>query len=46
MTIKNVTELAAPKLTQDKEIYAVRFAEAVGEFVGPAVAEFVRGEVS
>lgn len=44
MTIKDVTELAAPKLTQDEEIYAISLAEAAGEFFGPAVAEFVRGE--
>ena len=44
MTIKDVTELAAPKLTQDEEIFAISLAEAAGEFCGPAVAEFVRGE--
>lgn len=44
MTIKDVTDLAAPKLTQDEEIYAISLAEAAGEFFGPAVAEFVRGE--
>ena len=44
MTIKDVTDLAAPKLTQDEEIYAISLAEASGEFFGPTVAEFVRGE--
>lgn len=44
MTIKDATELAAPKLTQDEEIYAISLAEAADEFFGPAVAEFVRGE--
>lgn len=44
MTIKDVTELAAPKLTQDEDIYAISLADAAGEFFGPAVGEFVRGE--
>ena len=44
MTIKDVTDLAAPKLTQDEEIYAISLGEAAGEFFGPEVAEFIRGE--
>ena len=44
MTIKDVTELAAPKLSQDEEIYAISLAEAAEEFFGPEVAEFIRGE--
>lgn len=44
MTVKDATDLAAPKLSQDEEIYAISIAEAAGEFFGPTVAEFVRGE--
>jgi hypothetical protein len=44
ITLKDVTNLVAPKLSQDEDIYAIGLAEASGEFFGPAVAEFVRGE--
>jgi hypothetical protein len=45
MTVKDATNLVAPKLSQDEDIYAIGLAEAAaGEFFGPAVAEFVRGE--
>lgn len=44
LTLKEFTEMLAPKLTQDEEIYAISLAEAAGEFFGDEVAEFVRGD--
>ena len=44
MTLNELTDLAAPKLSQDEQIYAISLAEAPEEFFGPEVAEFIRGE--
>uniref|UniRef100_A0A7R9Z8X6 ABC1 atypical kinase-like domain-containing protein n=1 Tax=Pseudictyota dubia TaxID=2749911 RepID=A0A7R9Z8X6_9STRA len=44
LTVKDFTDLIAPSLNQDEEIYAIGLAEAAGEFFGQDVAEFVRGD--
>uniref|UniRef100_A0A7S4JH35 ABC1 atypical kinase-like domain-containing protein n=1 Tax=Odontella aurita TaxID=265563 RepID=A0A7S4JH35_9STRA len=44
LTVKDFSDLIAPSLNQDEEIYAIGLVEAAGEFFGEDVAEFVRGE--
>lgn len=44
MTVNELTEIAAPRLSQGEEIYAIGLAEAAEEFFGKEVADFVRGE--
>jgi hypothetical protein len=44
MTANEFTDLIAPKLTRDEEIYAISIADAAEEFLGPNVANFLRGD--
>lgn len=44
MTWKELTDVIAPKLDQDEEIYAVSLSDAAKEFFGDDVAAFVKGE--
>jgi aarF domain-containing kinase len=44
LTLKEFTDIIAPKLSQDEDIYAIGLTEAVKEFLGEDVAEFVRGD--
>lgn len=44
MTIKDLTSIVAPKLTQQEELYALGLADAASEFFGDEVGKFVRGE--
>lgn len=44
MTIKEFTDLIAPKLTRDEEIYAISIADAAEQFAGREVANFLRGD--
>lgn len=44
LTIREFSDIVAPKLTQDEEIYALSLSDAVGQLFGEEVAQFVRGE--
>lgn len=44
MTWKELTDVVAPKLDQDEEVYAVSLSDAAKEFFGDDVASFVKGE--
>jgi len=44
MTWSELTDVIAPKLDQDEEIYAVSLSDAAREFFGEDVAAFVKGE--
>lgn len=44
LTLKEFTDKATPKLSQDEEIYALGLADAAGELFNEEVAEFLRGE--
>lgn len=44
MTANQFTDLIAPKLTRDEEIYAISISDAVEEFLGSNVANFLRGD--
>lgn len=44
MTANQFTDLIAPKLTRDEEIYAISISDAAEEFLGPQVADFLRGD--
>lgn len=44
LTIDEFTDLIAPTLSQDEEIFGLGLADATGEIFGENVAEFVRGE--
>ncbi|CAJ1936321.1 unnamed protein product [Cylindrotheca closterium] len=44
LTIKELTDAVAPKLTQADEIFALGLSDAATEFFGPDVGAFVKGE--
>jgi hypothetical protein len=44
MTANEFTDLVAPKLSRDEEIYAIGIADAAEEFVGADAANFLRGD--
>jgi hypothetical protein len=44
MTANDFTDLIAPKLTRDEEIYAISLADAADEFVSAEAANFLRGD--
>ena len=44
LTLNQFSDLVAPKLSQEEEIYALSLSDAVGEVFGEEVAQFVRGE--
>ena len=44
LTLKEFSEIVAPKLNQDEEIYALSLSDAAEEFFGESVSEFLRGE--
>jgi aarF domain-containing kinase len=43
-TIKKLTDVIAPKLSQDDELFALGLADAAQEFFGGGMGDFVRGE--
>jgi hypothetical protein len=44
MTVNEFTDLIAPRLSRDEEVYAISIADAAEQFVGPDVAKFLRGD--
>ena len=44
MTLKDLTDAVAPKLSQEDEIFALGLADAATEFFGEEVGSFVKGE--
>lgn len=44
LTLREFTDIVAPRLNQDEELYALSLSDAIGELFGEEVAEFVRGE--
>jgi hypothetical protein len=44
MTANEFTDLIAPKLSREEEIYAISLADAAQEFVGTGAANFLRGD--
>lgn len=44
MTVNEFTDLVAPKLSRDEEVYAISIADAAELFVGPDAAKFLRGD--
>jgi len=44
MTVNEFTDLIAPKLNRDEEIYAISIADAAEQFVGVDAANFLRGD--
>ena len=44
MSLKDLTDAVAPKLSQEEEIYALGLADAATEFFGKEVGSFVMGE--
>jgi hypothetical protein len=43
ITIAELTNIVAPKLSQQEELYALGLADAASEFFGDEVGKFVRG---
>jgi len=44
LTLKEFSNIIAPKLNQDEELFALSLSDAAGELFGENVAEFLRGE--
>ena len=44
MTVKEFTDLIAPKLSREEEVYAISIADAADQFVGLELANFLRGD--
>ena len=44
LTIKELTDIVAPKLSQADELFALGLSDAANEFFGPEVGAFVKGE--
>jgi hypothetical protein len=44
MTANEFTDLIAPKLTRDEEVYAISISDAAEEILGAKVANFLRGD--
>jgi len=44
LTLQDFSDIVAPKLNQDEEIFALSLSDAVGELFGEEAAEFIRGE--
>lgn len=44
LTLKQLTDAVAPKLSQDDELFALGLADAASEFFGEEFGAFVRGE--
>lgn len=44
LTLKEFSNIIAPKLNQDEELFALSLSDAAGELFGEGVAEFLRGE--
>ena len=44
LTVNEFTDLIAPKLSRDEEIYAISIADAAEQFVGPDAAKFLMGD--
>lgn len=44
MTVGEFTDIIAPKLDRDEEIYAISIADAAEQFLGKDAADFLRGD--
>lgn len=44
MTVNEFTDLIAPRLSRDEEIYAISLADAANTFVGTEASNFLRGD--
>lgn len=44
MTLRDLTNAVAPKLSQDEEIFAIGLSEGAEEFLGPDIAGLFKGE--
>lgn len=44
MSLRELSNVVAPKLTQDEEIFAIGLAEGAEEFLGPDIAGLFKGE--
>lgn len=44
MTLNDVTDIIAPKLSREEEIYAISLADAADQFVGSEASNFLRGD--
>jgi len=44
MTLKQLTDTVAPKLSQDDELFALGLSDAATEFFGEELGSFIRGE--
>ena len=44
MTVNEFTDLVAPRLSREEEVYAISIADAVEELLGTDVAGFLRGD--
>lgn len=44
MTVNEFTDLIAPKLSRDEEVYAISIADAAEKFLGRDVSMFLRGD--
>jgi len=44
LTVRELCDVVAPKLSQDEELFALSLSDAAREFFGDDVGEFVRGE--
>jgi hypothetical protein len=44
MTVNDFTDIIAPKLSREEEIYAISLADAAEQFVGSGASNFLRGD--
>eukprot|EP00804_Cyclotella_cryptica_P025632 CCRYP_002844-RA/>CCRYP_002844-RA protein AED:0.03 eAED:0.03 QI:448/1/1/1/1/1/4/272/975 len=44
MTVNDFTDIIAPKLSREEEIYAISLADAAEQFVGTRASSFLRGD--
>jgi hypothetical protein len=44
LTLKELTETIAPKLTRDEEVYAIGLGEGAKEFFGNEIGDLIKGE--
>lgn len=44
LSLRELVDVVAPKLTQDEEIFAIGLAEGAEEFLGPEIASLFKGE--
>jgi len=44
MTLKELTDIAAPKLSQNEEIFAIGLAQGARQFFGDEIGDLIKGE--